>query len=73
MFGFHPLDLLIVLAIVLLLAGGKRLAGLGEALGKSVASYRRAIRGEDEQINAADNVTAAEPPLLPEGQPGGKA
>jgi len=75
MFGFHPIDLVVVLAIVVLLVGGKRLAGIGEALGKSVAGYRRAVRGDDEkdeQLTASDQHDE-DVPLLPDGKTRSKA
>jgi Sec-independent protein translocase protein TatA len=68
MFGFHPIDLLVALALIALIAGGKRLSGLGEALGKSVAGYRRGVRGEDEPVAAPDDESKAETLLLPEGK-----
>ena len=38
-------ELLIVLAIVLLLIGAKRLPEIGRSLGKSVREFQKAIRG----------------------------
>lgn len=72
---FHPTDLIIILALIILLAGGKRLSGLGAALGKSVMGYRRAVRGEDGPPAAvAEEQADNRPPvLLPEGQSRGQA
>jgi sec-independent protein translocase protein TatA len=42
-------ELLIVLAIVLLLFGPKRLPGLGRALGGGIKNFKREIRGGDER------------------------
>ena len=41
-------ELLIVLVIVLLILGPKRLPGLGRSLGGGVRNFKDAIRGHDE-------------------------
>jgi sec-independent protein translocase protein TatA len=42
-------ELLIVLAIVLLLFGPKRLPGLGRSLGGGIKNFKREIRGGDHR------------------------
>jgi sec-independent protein translocase protein TatA len=42
-------ELLIVLAIVLLLFGPKRLPGLGRSLGGGIKNFKREIRGGDDR------------------------
>lgn len=37
-------ELLVILAIVLLIVGGKRLPGVGRALGEALREFRRATR-----------------------------
>ncbi|MDY7025352.1 MAG: twin-arginine translocase TatA/TatE family subunit [Pseudomonadota bacterium] len=48
MFGLSPWELIIILAIVLLLFGGKRLKNLGGDLGASIKGFKKAM-SEDEQ------------------------
>jgi sec-independent protein translocase protein TatA len=49
MFGSFGLpELLIVLAIVVVLFGAGRIAGVGRALGQSVRGFREEVRTEDE-------------------------
>jgi sec-independent protein translocase protein TatA len=43
-----PLELLIVLGIVLVIFGPKRLPGLGRQLGSSMREFRDSIRGKGE-------------------------
>jgi sec-independent protein translocase protein TatA len=45
---FRPMHLLLILVIVLIIFGGKRLPEIGEGLGKSIRSFKKAISGEDE-------------------------
>jgi sec-independent protein translocase protein TatA len=62
-FGIGPLELLIVLAIVLVIFGPKRLPGLGRSLGAGMREFKDAItgksgHGDDEPVEPA-------PPQLP--------
>jgi sec-independent protein translocase protein TatA len=45
---FRPMHLILILLIVLIIFGGKRLPEIGEGLGKSIRSFKKAISGEDE-------------------------
>lgn len=47
MFGFHLPELLIVLSIVLLLFGAKKLPQISGALGKSVKELKEGMRDDD--------------------------
>ena len=40
-------ELLVMLAVVLLLVGGRRLPELGKSLGEAIREFQRALRGED--------------------------
>ena len=53
MFGLSVWELLIVLAIVLLLFGPRRLKTLGSDLGAAIKGFRSAV-GEDEKKKAAE-------------------
>ncbi len=48
-----PAELLIVLAIVVLVFGGSRLAEVGGSLGKGIKDFRKAMTDEDE-VTPAD-------------------
>ncbi len=47
MFGFHEADLLVVLLIVVLMFGARRLPELGSALGKSFNMLQRGLNGDE--------------------------
>ena len=54
-----PLELIIVLVIVLVIFGPKRLPGLGRSLGSGMREFKDSVTGktkdtEPEQIEAAD-------------------
>jgi sec-independent protein translocase protein TatA len=48
MFGFHAWDLLIVLLIVLLLFGARRLPELGSSLGQSYKMLQKGLNGSSQ-------------------------
>lgn len=55
-----PFQLLIILAIVLLLFGGKKLPGLANALGKSMAEFKKGRReGEESAEKAVKEIVEA--------------
>jgi sec-independent protein translocase protein TatA len=65
-----PLELIIVLVIVLLIFGPKRLPGLGRSLGSGMREFKDSVTGKDkdeerEQLDAAA-VAAPPPPSEPE-------
>lgn len=54
--GFGIGELLVILAIVLLIFGPKRLKSLGSDLGSAIKGFRKAV-SDDEQKNAQQNET----------------
>ena len=48
MLGLGPWELLIVLAVVLLIFGGKRLPELARGLGKSVTNFKSGLNDEQD-------------------------
>jgi len=64
-FNLGPTELLIILAIVLLLFGGARLAGLGKSTGRAIKEFKeetKGIRGNDEAENVTPPPAAQTPP-----------
>ena len=60
--GFGPIGLpqiLIILLIVLLIFGAKRLPEIGSSLGKGIRSFKSSVTGEDEgtQTNVKSETT----------------
>jgi sec-independent protein translocase protein TatA len=51
-------DLLIILAIVLLLFGAKRLPELSRSLGTSARELRKGLNGDEEKSNESDAKTS---------------
>ena len=67
MFGLGVPELLIILAVVLLLFGGSRLAGLGKSTGRALKEFKeetKGIKGEEKGEQAG--VTSAETPAPPQ-------
>jgi sec-independent protein translocase protein TatA len=53
MFGISPMQLVIILVIVVLLFGTKKLRGLGGDLGSAMKGFKKAM-GEDDKEKYAD-------------------
>ena len=54
--GFGPIGLpqiLIILVIVLLIFGAKRLPEIGSSLGKGIRSFKSSVTGEDDVTQAS--------------------
>ena len=70
-FGLGIPELLIILAVVLLLFGGSRLAGLGKSTGRALKEFKEETKGlkgenaENEQIGGS----TAQPPASQPGPP----
>lgn len=58
MLGLGPWELLIVLAVVLLIFGGKRLPELARGLGKSVTNFKAGLT--EEQSEEPETTTHAQ-------------
>lgn len=59
-FGLGVPELLIILAVVLLLFGGTRLAGLGKSSGKAIREFKQETRSIREDEAKSDPVKEAE-------------
>ncbi len=53
MFGFGTTELMIILVIVIVVFGAKRIPMLGKGLGQGIKDFRKALRdGDDEDEKA---------------------
>ena len=59
MFGLGIWELLIVLAIVVVLFGAKRLPLIGEGLGGMITNFKKATKKNKEEQSKIDNNSAA--------------
>lgn len=60
MFGtLGPTELLIILAIIVVLFGASRLAGLGGALGRGIREFREEARNGDDDKKKEDAKVAS--------------
>ncbi len=50
-------ELLVILVIVLLLVGGRKLPELGRSLGESIREFQRALSGKDHKDQNHDHPT----------------
>lgn len=51
MFGISPMQLVIILVIVVLLFGTKKLRGLGGDLGSAMKGFKKAMSDDDKEDN----------------------
>jgi sec-independent protein translocase protein TatA len=58
MFGFGMQELLVVLAIVLLIFGPKRLKNIGADLGNAIKGFRTAVSDEDKAQESSEPAAA---------------
>lgn len=62
--GFGVTELLVLLAIVLLLFGTRKLASLGGDLGTAIKGFRKAMQGDKDETEQQD----AKPPESESGE-----
>jgi len=48
MFGLGMGEMLIILAVVVLIFGAKKLPQIGAGLGQGIQNFRKAVKGKDE-------------------------
>lgn len=58
--GLGPVELLIILAVVLLLFGGSRLAGIGKSSGRAIREFKEETRAIKEEEAAKKKAQSAD-------------
>ena len=69
-----PLELIVILAIILLIFGPKRLPGIGRSLGTGMREFKDSVTGkskEEERAELPSSPEPAAPEPAPEPQPAG--
>jgi sec-independent protein translocase protein TatA len=64
-FGISIWELLILLVVLLLIFGARRLPEMGRSLGKGMREFKDAVTGVEETAAAAPTPTTPQPPELP--------
>ena len=60
--GISVWQLLIILAIVIMLFGTKRLRNLGGDLGSAVKGFRKSMQGDEDPVDEKSDEAAEQPP-----------
>ncbi len=51
--GFGTQELLIILAIVIILFGAKKIPDLAKGLGKGIKDFKKAVKEDEEEVSAS--------------------
>jgi sec-independent protein translocase protein TatA len=65
---FSPIHWLIVLAVILLLFGGRKIPELAKGLGEGIRSFKQGMSGETHPTNPAPTQTTTPPVAQPDDQ-----
>ena len=60
MFGMGPWEIVMILIVVLLVFGAKRIPEIAQSLGKGITEFKRGVK--DVQSEIENNVNATTPP-----------
>lgn len=69
MFRSPPVDIIVILIIVLLILGPKRLPGIGKGLGQGMREFKEGITGESKHEDE-DKPSLSEATPMPESKAG---
>ena len=69
MFRSPPVDIIVILIIVLLILGPKRLPGIGKGLGHGMREFKEGITGESKQDDE-DKPSLSQATPMPESKAG---
>lgn len=58
-FGLGPMEIGVVLVLVLVLFGPKKLPGLGKSMGEAIRGFKKGISDDDNEIDVTDSVKNA--------------
>ncbi|MCY3868855.1 MAG: twin-arginine translocase TatA/TatE family subunit [Gemmatimonadetes bacterium] len=67
MFGMGPWEIVLILVVVLLVFGAKRIPEIAQSLGKGITEFKRGVK--DVQTEIENNVNTAPPPEPQPTQP----
>lgn len=59
--GLGPWEMVAILAIVLVIFGGGKIAGVGRSLGQGIREFKHGLTGADEEDTSSDNDSSEEP------------
>lgn len=68
MFGLGMSELIVILLILLLLFGASRLPGIAAGLGGAVHTFKKSLKGDEEQQKTLDAKAEGEAVKKPEAQ-----
>jgi sec-independent protein translocase protein TatA len=71
-FGLGTSELIIILVIVLLVFGARRLPEIGSSLGKGIREFRRSMREVERTIESPEELPPLPPRSLEEPRAGGE-
>jgi sec-independent protein translocase protein TatA len=60
--GIGAQEILLILLIILLLFGARKIPEIARGLGKSVSEFKKGIREVDEEIRKEENTEKRQPP-----------
>jgi sec-independent protein translocase protein TatA len=58
-------EILVIMVVILILFGGKKLPEFAQSLGKGIREFKKACNGEDEAPPAPPSMKNSHPPTLP--------
>lgn len=61
-FGIGTSELIIIMVIVLLVFGAKRLPEIGQSMGKGIRDFKRSLRDVERTIDTNDQLPPPPPP-----------
>ena len=67
--NFGPVEIVIILALILLIFGWRRLPEIGSSMGKGLRTFKSAITGEDEKTASGDTAPPTSPTQKDEQRP----